>query len=75
LSDDQLAQIFRCAEPLAPADRSAFLRYVAAGLDGRELGDGLVLPVCRKVQRRYWRAPDLGGREAPRARMSRGKYA
>jgi hypothetical protein len=43
LSDDQMAQVLRCAEPLNPADRSSFLRDVAAELDGKELGDGLVL--------------------------------
>jgi hypothetical protein len=60
LSDDQMAQVLRCAEPLNPADRSSFLRDVAAELDGKELGDGLVLRTCRDVQRRYWRAPIEG---------------
>jgi hypothetical protein len=56
-SDDQLTQIFRCAAPLAPGLRSDFLRDVAAELDGKELGDGLVLRTCREVQRRYWTPP------------------
>jgi hypothetical protein len=60
LTGDQMTQIFRCAAPLTPADRSDFLRDVAAELAGKELGDGIVLRTCREVQRRYWRAPIEG---------------
>ena len=59
LSDDQLAQVMRCAQPLALPDRDAFLRDVAEALNGHEIGDGLVLRVCREIQRRYWRTPVL----------------
>jgi len=34
-----------------------FLRDVAAALQGRELGDGLVARTCVEVQRRYLRLP------------------
>jgi hypothetical protein len=58
-SDAQIEQIFRCAAPLAPAARSAFLLDIATALQGQELGDGLVLRTCREIQRRYWTPPDL----------------
>ncbi len=59
LSDDQMSTIFAAAEPLPPADRSAFLRDVAMALQGREIGDGLVARVCAEMQRRYLVPPDL----------------
>jgi hypothetical protein len=45
LTDDQLAAVLRAAEPLAVGDRDAFLRDVAAALQGQELGDGTVYRV------------------------------
>jgi len=67
LTDDQMTQVFRCAAPLGPADRSDFLRGVAEALAGRELGDGVVQRVCREVQRRYFTPPINKGHHA-------GKY-
>jgi hypothetical protein len=53
LSNTQLDTIFRLAGPLPPPDREAYLREVAAALDGREeIGDGFVARVCAEVQRR-----------------------
>jgi hypothetical protein len=37
----------------------AFFEDVATALAGRELGDGLVGRICREVQARYLRPPDL----------------
>jgi hypothetical protein len=47
------------AEPLPPSDRSAFLRDVAAALQGREISDGIVGRVAAKTQRKYLTPPDL----------------
>jgi hypothetical protein len=58
LSDAQLDTIFHLAGPLPPQDRDAYLREVAAALDGREeIGDGFVARVCAEVQRRFWHPP------------------
>jgi len=35
------------------------LIFRIAALQGRELGDGVVGRVCREVQVRYWKPPDL----------------
>jgi hypothetical protein len=59
LTDSQLDQIFRSAQPLAPPDRSKFSYDVATALNGCEVGDGLVLRTCREIQRKYFSAPDL----------------
>jgi hypothetical protein len=49
LSDDQMTQILRSAEPLAPHDRSQFVRDVAASLQGRaEIGHGSINQVCAR---------------------------
>ena len=60
LTDDQLATVFRAAEPLAIGDRGAFLQDVATALQGQELGDGTVYRVVAQVQRRYYDPPTLG---------------
>jgi hypothetical protein len=52
LTDDQLTAVLRAAEPLAVGDRDAFLRDVAAALQGQEVGDGAVYRTIAQVQRR-----------------------
>jgi hypothetical protein len=60
LTDSQLDTVYRCAGPLAPAVRPAFLELVAQGLAGAgEIGDGTVARVCAEAQRRFWVPPDL----------------
>jgi hypothetical protein len=60
LTDSQLDTVYRCAGPLAPAVRPAFLELVAQGLaDAGEIGDGTVARVCAEAQRRFWEPPDL----------------
>jgi hypothetical protein len=52
--------VYRCAGPLAPAVRPAFLELVAQGLAAAsEIGDGTVARVCAEAQRRFWVRPDL----------------
>jgi hypothetical protein len=67
LTDSQLDTVYRCAGPLAPAVRPAFLELVAQGLAGAgEIGDGTVARVCAEAQARFWIPPDLShpGRRA-----------
>ena len=60
LTDSQLDTVYRCAGPLAPAVRPAFLKLVAQGLAGAgEIGDGTVARVCAEVQRQFFDPPDL----------------
>jgi hypothetical protein len=71
LTDSELDAVMSAARPLSPADRDDFLRSVAAVLaSAPAIGDGLVARVCREIQARYWRAPDLGERR----RLPSGKY-
>jgi hypothetical protein len=48
------------ARPIAVARRDAFLQAVAAALNGREIGPGVVHRVCAETQRRFFDPPDLG---------------
>jgi hypothetical protein len=57
LTDDQLAAVFRAAQPLAVGDRALFLQDVATALQGRLIGDGMLHRVIAQVQRRYFDAP------------------
>ena len=59
LSDQQLSAVMSAAEPLAPADRDAFLRALANVLRGEEqpLGDGAVFRAVRALQREFWTPP------------------
>ena len=59
LSDSQLDQVYRSAEPLHPHDRSAYLEKVAELLNDHEIGDGLVGRVAREAQRLFLRAPEF----------------
>jgi hypothetical protein len=59
LTDEQLSAVMAVAEPLAPADRSAFLEDVAVALAALPtIGDGVVNRVVREVQSKYFR-PEL----------------
>jgi len=70
LTDAQLNAVMAACQSLAPADRDAFLRQVAAMLARYpDLGDGLVARVCREVFSQFWRAPEVDGR------IAGGKYA
>jgi hypothetical protein len=72
LDDAQITTIMRAARILAPADRDAFLRQVAAVLELQPaIGDGIVARVCREIQQRYWVPPELDGT----GRLAGGKYA
>jgi hypothetical protein len=45
--------------PLPVERRDAFLQAVAAELDGRQLGPGLVHRICADVQRAFFEPPAL----------------
>jgi hypothetical protein len=70
LTDEQMSAVLRAAQPLQPQDRASFLRDVALALAAlAEPGDGSVALVCRAVQARYFRVPDLtSGIGSPRSR-------
>jgi hypothetical protein len=60
LSDDELTVVMSAARVLPVADRDPFLRQVAEALATQPvLGPGVVSRICREVQQRLWRAPDL----------------
>jgi hypothetical protein len=65
-TDAQLDQIMRCAEPLHPRVRRAFVEAVANALRGQELGDGVVFRVCRQILRdsTMFDPPELESRRA-----------
>jgi hypothetical protein len=73
LTDDQITQVLRCAAPLTSADRSNFLRDVAAELAGKELGDGLVLRSVAKFSASIGAHRSSGTTESI-ARNSRGLF-
>jgi len=62
LSDSQLDTVMRAAQALHVSDRDPFLRAVAFALAGREIGDGTVGRVCAELQKRFWRPPEIDGR-------------
>jgi hypothetical protein len=67
LTDSQLDTVYRCAGPLAPAVRPAFLELVAQSLAGAgEIGDGTVARVCAEAQRRFWAPPPQEATRPPR---------
>jgi hypothetical protein len=51
LTDDELSQVFRCAQPLPVSDRDRFLKEVAERLAGTTVGPGSVFRICSEVQR------------------------
>jgi hypothetical protein len=61
-TDEQIAAIMNAAQPIARADRAAFLEAVVAALEGKPLGDGAVFGAIREVQGRYLDAPKWGVR-------------
>ena len=64
LSDAELATVMDGARPLAPNERAAFLREVAAELvmHPKPLGPGTVHRLVREMQRRYFKRPSFNGR-------------
>jgi hypothetical protein len=60
LSDSELAAVMDAARPLAPKDRSEFLRAVASELAKHELlGPGVVGRVVSQMQRKYFDPPQV----------------
>jgi len=63
LSDSELDAVMAAARPIAVDRRDAFLQQVAAELQGRQIGPGLVHRVCAEAQRQYFDPPDLLGNQ------------
>jgi len=59
LTDSQLDQIMRCAAPLDPQARHAFVERVAHALRGKIIGDGEVLGRAEKSYARGLVHPPL----------------
>ena len=68
LTDDQLAIIRQCAEPLDHADRAAYLERCVQLLQGREIGDGFVARVARAAQAEFHRMPAQIEGRGPKSR-------
>jgi hypothetical protein len=60
LTDDELDAVLAAARPIAVERRDGFLQAVAAALDGRELGPGLIQRIIAETQRAFFDPPDLG---------------
>ena len=62
LTDAELDQIFRAAQPLPVADRDGFLKSVAERLSQITIGPGAVFRVCSDVQKQFLNGnyPDFG---------------
>jgi hypothetical protein len=68
LTDDQLDQIMRAAEPLHPRVRRLFVERVAHELRGQTIGDGVVYLACRRLLKEsgVFNAPELDSGCMPR---------
>jgi hypothetical protein len=53
-SDEEMTLLLSLAQPIEPAQRSAFLDAVAAEIGEQPSGPGLVHQLGRRVQRRYF---------------------
>jgi hypothetical protein len=61
LSDEELSFVMRITEPLPAADRSAYLRALAALLRQEPVvGPGVTYRLARQLLREFWKAPQLG---------------
>jgi hypothetical protein len=54
-----LDAVLAAARPLPVERRDAFLQAVAAELHGREVGPGIIHPVCAETQRAFFDPPQL----------------
>ena len=66
LTDFQLDEVLRYAQPLDPESRGKFLVEVAQKLNGHEVGDGILSRVCRETQRQFFDPPELESGRMPR---------
>jgi hypothetical protein len=69
LTDDQLTELMRLAQPLAPQCRDIFLRILAHELRGkRDVGDGELHRIASEVIRtnRLFDPPELDSGRMPR---------
>jgi hypothetical protein len=58
-SDEEMTLLLTLAQPIEPAQRSAFLDAVAAAIGEQASGPGLVHQTARRVQRDFWTPPQL----------------
>jgi hypothetical protein len=73
LSDEELTFVMRITEPLPAADRSAYLRALAALLRQEPVvGPGVTYRLARQLLREFWKAPQLGPPMPARSRRKVG---
>ena len=58
-SAEELDLLLALAQPIPPAQRSAFLDAVAAAIEGQASGPGLVHQTARRIQREFWTPPAI----------------
>jgi hypothetical protein len=58
-SAEELDLLLALAQPIPPAQRSAFLDAVGAALGEQAREPGLIHQVARRVQRDFWTPPQL----------------
>lgn len=59
LTTEEMDLLLSLAQPIEPAQRSAFLDAVAAAIGGQASGPGLVHQVGRRIQRQFWTPPQI----------------
>jgi hypothetical protein len=72
-SPEEMDLLLSLAQPIEPAQRSAFLAAVAAAVGEQARGPGLVHQTARRVQRDFWTPPTLSPNAT--APMHRGSAA
>jgi hypothetical protein len=58
-SAEEMDLLLALAQPIEPAQRSAFLDAVAAAIGEQASGPGLVYQTARRIQRQFWELPAL----------------
>ena len=58
-TSEEMTLLLSLAQPIEPAQRSAFLDAVAAAIGEQASGPGLVHQTARRIQREFWMPPQL----------------
>jgi hypothetical protein len=58
-TSEEMDLLLSLAQPIEPAQRSAFLDAVAAAIGDQASGPGIIHQTARRVQRDFWTPPQL----------------
>jgi hypothetical protein len=58
-SDEEMTLLLSLAQPIEPAQRSAFLDAVAAAIGEQASGPGIIHQTARRIQKQFWTPPQL----------------